>query len=239
MVMNMALSANWQGVAPAELGFDERRRREQAFAAARRHSRRVKRLRLMLPAAGALTVLAFTVVTRIGLPDNLDLAVARLSVTPNSIIMDNPHLTGFDGDRREYSVSADRAVQALARPDEVRLEAITARIVVTGQGTATITADAGDYDNSEGTLKLDGAIAVHSTEGYALRMNGADIDLQAGTMASANPVTVSYEDSQTIGESIAVTEGGQVIVLEGGVRTTLMPPKRDRQAKAAAQPAGK
>lgn len=222
----MALSASWQSVAalpPRRAGGHERRR---AFQAARRHSRLVRRLRVALPLAGASILLAFVGVTQFALPGALDLSVARLSVTRNSIIMENPHLTGFDADNREYSVEADRAIQALTSPSQVRLEDITARLRVPGQGTATIEAAAGDYDNTKSTLLLHGGIAVDSSEGYALRMTDADVDLRAGTMASSNPVTVSYEDSETTGQSLSVTRGGQLIVLEGGVRTVLMPPKR-------------
>ena len=175
--------------------------------------------------------------TRFSLPENLDLSVARLSVTRNSIIMDRPQITGFDADKREYSVTADRAIQALTNPNAVRLEEIAATVTVEGQGTADISAESGDYDNKESTLKLHGDIAVDSSGGYSLRMNGADIDLRDGTMSSANPVTVSYQDSTTVGGSISVSGGGQVIVLGGGVRTTLMPPK-SAPLPAAAQPAG-
>ncbi len=230
----MVLSASWQTPAlPA--GLADRHERQRAFLAARRHSRLVRRLRLLLPVCGALVILAFVVATRFALPQNLDLSVARLSVTRNSIIMDRPHITGFDADQREYSVTADRAIQALTNPDAVRLEEIAATVTVAGQGTALISADSGDFDNQESTLKLFGGIAVDSSQGYSLRMSDADIDLRAGTMKSANPVTVGYEDSTTTGGSISVSGGGQVIVLDGGVRTTLMPPKRS-PAPAGVQP---
>jgi lipopolysaccharide export system protein LptC len=217
----MAMTAAWIGPAPH---VSDRRR---AFRAARRHSRRVRILRIALPAAGTLIMVGLAVFTSIGLPAGVDLSLARMSVTRNSIIMESPQLTGFDADGRHYSLSADRAIQALAEPDAVRLEDISAEVIVPGQGTATITAEAGDYDNAESTLQVEGAITVDSSQGYALEMEGADIDFGAGTMMSPNPVTVRYEDSRTTGQSIAVSEGGDLIVVEGGVRTTLLPPKRD------------
>ena len=222
----MDVTVSRQFSAPVPAWHADRHRRQQAFQAARRHSRLVRRLRVILPVCGTLVIVGFVVVTHFSLPANVDLSAARLSVTSNSIIMDNPHLTGFDADKREYSVRADRAIQQLTNPDAVRLEEITATVKVAGQGTATITAGAGDYDNTESTLKLHGGIAVQSSEGYALKMTDAEIDLRGGTMASTKPVTISYEDSTTTGESISVSRGGQVIVLDGGVRTTLMPPKR-------------
>ncbi len=222
----MSITASWEQAAQPADPVDRRERR-RIFEAARRHSRLVRRLRLLLPAAGVLVVVAFAIATRFALPENLDLSAASLSVTRNSIIMDNPHLTGFDADGREYSVQADRAVQALTSPDRVRLEQIEADVTAPGHGTAKIAAEAGEYDNKHGTLDLQGGIAVDSSQGYAVEMQGADVDLRGGTMASPNPVTVRYQDSETTGRSISVTESGRVIVLEGGVRTILMPPKRD------------
>ncbi|MDQ3559046.1 MAG: hypothetical protein M3453_07650, partial [Pseudomonadota bacterium] len=63
----------------------------------------------------------------------------------------------------------------------------------------------------------------------------ADIDFGGGTIASPNRVTLRFADSETTGGAISVTGGGQVIVMEGGVRTTLMPPKRPA---APLEPAG-
>jgi hypothetical protein len=92
--------------------------------------------------------------------------------------------------------------------------------------STTVTAEAGDYDRGKNTLKLNGKIAVDSAEGYAIRMTDADIDFEAGTMASPNPVHVTYGEHKTTGKSLAVTESGDIIILKGEVRTTLMPEKR-------------
>ena len=228
----MTVSTAWED-APRPPGLASRGERRRVFEAARRHSRLVRRLRVALPVGGALVVVAFAIAARFALPENIDLEGVSLSVTRNSIIMDNPHLTGFDADGREYSVEADRAIQALTNPERVRLEAIEANVTAPGHGTAEIAAEAGEYDNKKGTLNLQGPVAVDSSEGYALRMEAADFDLRGGTMASKSPVTIRYQDSETTGQSMSVSEGGRVIVLEGGVRTRLMPPKRDPAPDAA------
>lgn len=230
----MTITASWQDPGPPPSSF-ERHRRQRIFTAARRHSRLVRRLRLLLPVTGVGIVVGLVVVTRFGLPGDLDLAAARLSVTRNSIIMDNPQITGFDEDKREYTVSADRAIQPLLNPQKVRLEAIEARVSVSGQGTATIKAESGDYDNTTGELVLNGTIAMTSSQGYVLGMTGADIDLKAGTMSSQSPVSVGYQGSSTTGQSLSVTQGGSLIVLDGGVRTTLMTPRRPVATAAPAR----
>ena len=122
----MALSASWQDAAAPSRPVSDRQRRRRAFQAARRHSRLVRRLRILLPVTGTCLVLAFFVVTRLSLPEGLDLSAARLSVTPSAIIMERPHLKGFDKRNQEYSVVAERAVQAMGNPNVVRLEKIAA-----------------------------------------------------------------------------------------------------------------
>ena len=223
----MVLTASWQDAGPrSSRATGGKARRRQAFAAARRHSRLVRVLRILLPVLGAAAIIGFVVLTRFSLPGELDLSSARLSVTRNSIIMDHPRLTGFDADGREYSVEADRAIQALTNPNQVRLEVISAKIVTISHGATTISAAFGEYDHGKSTLSLEGDIAVDSAEGYALRMEDAEIDFRNGTMISPNPVTVGYQDSEITGRELSVTDGGKVLVFEGGVRTLLMPPRR-------------
>jgi lipopolysaccharide export system protein LptC len=219
----MATSIAWQ---QASLRPKSRARR-QPFAEARRHTRLVRVLRVLFPLGGAAVIAGFVVATRFALPDGIDLSAASLSVTRNAVIMENPRLTGFDGEGREYSVSADRAIQALARPGEVRLEAIEARIVAGERGGAIITAEAGDYDHGRSTLRLIGDIRIASADGYRLRMTGADIDFRSRTLVSEHGVSVRYQNSEIAGERASVTDGGRRILVEK-VRTLLMPPKRGR-----------
>ena len=95
-----------------------------------------------------------------------------------------------------------------------------------GHGAATIIAEAGDYDHGMSTLVLHGDIVVDSAEGYAVRMRDADIDFKAGTLTSPNPVSVGYQGSEITGQRFNASKGGKILLFEGGVRTTLMPPKR-------------
>ena len=85
----------------------------------------VRALRVLLPVAGVLAVAGFVADATLSLPGDLDLSAASLSVTRNSIIMDHPHLTGFDGERpRIFALRRSRDPGARPVPDQVRLEAI-------------------------------------------------------------------------------------------------------------------
>ncbi len=213
----------------------DRFRRRMLFGRARRHSRFVARARILLPLAGALSILGLVIATSISLPEGVDLSMARMSVTKNGIVMDNPKVSGFDARNREYTITADRAVQALNRPDAVRLEGIEATVEVAGEGSATVTAGGGDYDNAASTLNLYGGIVLNSTQGYTLTLKNADIDFKAGTLISPNPVTITQADSRTSGSRLDIFESGKRIVVNGNVSTTLLPPGYKR-AIAPAEP---
>jgi len=200
--------------------------RNTAFASAERHSRLVAILRKALPFAGIAALLAFVVAARLSAPGGPDFTVARTTIERNAIVMDHPVLTGYDTDNRKYRVSADRAVQNLTSPEQVRLEGIRAEVTVEGRGGAVVTAKGGDYDNTRGSLALYGGLALDSEDGVRVRMKNADIDFGNGALATKNPVTIIYRDMETSADAMTASDGGNVIVLSGRVQTRLMPPKR-------------
>lgn len=211
----------------------DRFRRRMLFGRARRHSRFVARARILLPLAGAVSIVVLVIATSISLPEGVDLSMARMSVTKDGIVMDSPRVSGFDARNREYTITADRAVQALNRPDAARLEGIEATVEVAGEGSATVTAGGGDFDNAASTLNLYGGIIVESTQGYTLKLKNADIDFKAGTLVSPNPVTITQADSHTSGSRLDISESGKRVVITGNVSTTLLPPGYKRSTAPA------
>ena len=211
--------------------------RHVAFASAERHSRIVAILRKVLPFAGVAALLAFVVAARLSAPGGPDFTVARTTIERNAIVMDHPVLTGYDTDNRKYRVSADRAIQNLTSPDQVRLEGIRAEVTVEGRGGAIVTAKGGDYDNTRGTLALYGGLSLESDDGIRVDMKNADIDFSSGNLVTKNPVTIIYQDSETSADAMTATDGGNVIVLSGRVQTRLMPPKRQPGEPAKVNPA--
>jgi lipopolysaccharide export system protein LptC len=210
--------------------------RDRAFRAARRHSLLVRLLRIVLPISGLLALAALFVVSWVSAPAPYEITVADKYISLDGIVMDRPTLTGFDKSNRRYKVSASQAVQNITTPSQVRLSDISAEVTLPDKGSATITAGGGDYDNSRDTLKLIGGIQVESTLGYRVSMKNAEVNLQSGTLTSTNPVTIRYQDSEITGDTISVSDGGKVIVLEGRIQSSLMPPKRPKGENATTKP---
>lgn len=235
----MALTSMALYAASQDVGADRRVTvepdRKRIFAAVRRHSRLVRTMRVVLPIASVIAITGFFLKAHFSFPVDIDLSSARLSVTRNAVIMEGPHLTGFDGDSREYSMSAKRAIQPLTSPQQVRLEEIEAKVTETQQGSTTIAAEAGEYDHRQRTMSLLGNVLIDSAEGYRLKMAGADVDFAAQTMLTDRPIVIGYGDSEIAGDRLSVSDGGKRIVIEGRVRTILMPPKRTSSQTPAAE----
>ena len=214
---------------------EDARRREVARAAAARHSRRVRRLKWVLPAAGAVIVLGIAGTMVISsLTPGFD--VGSLSLSSDGIVMDNPHISGHDGNNRSYEVTADRAVQSITDPKKVKLENINATIKL-GDGTwAAFKAGTGRFDGNQEQLTLEGGIAVESNDGYRATLKAADVDLRGGVVASDSPIEFTSDQATIRAGTLSVAEGGRAIRFKGGVTMTINPGAFQR--KAAASDAG-
>jgi lipopolysaccharide export system protein LptC len=61
-------------------------------------------------------------------------------------------------------------------------------------------------------------------------MSDAIVDFHAGTLSSDRPISIGYGDSEVAGDKLSIGANGKHIVIEGTVRTVLMPPKRKDEA---------
>ncbi len=209
-------------------------RGEQAFAAARRHSRLVRRLKFVLPAMAIAAVALFWATVRF-IPSDLAAIVSLPSIdaASHSIVMDKPHISGFEGTRRAYEVKADSAVQSLDDPKVMTFKAIDASVGLDAAGTAQIDATTGVYDAKDNTLVLKDGIAVKTTTGYWASFKDAVIDLTAGSLVSSKPVEIRTGEGTIRANSVEVSDRGKRIAFRNGVSVTYLPPG-DLAAPAAA-----
>ena len=204
--------------------------REAAFRAARRHTVLVRILRVALPVGALLLLSAFFLSAKLTLPEGFDYSIAKTTIGRNGITMEKPSVTGTDGANRRYVLSADRAVQKITEPEKVHLDNIRAQITIPERGTVEVTAASGDYDNGAGTLRLSGGVTARSPDGYIVQLGDADFDFSGRLMTTENRVEIVIQDSSTTGDRMRASHGGKVLILEGNVRTVLMPPNRNKSA---------
>ncbi len=223
--------------ARARRAADEARRREIARAAAARHSRRVRRLKILLPVSGAVIVAGIGLTMLVSaLTPGFDLGSVQLS--SDGIVMDNPHISGHDAKNRSYEVTADRAVQSITDPKQVKLENISARINLGDGAWAAFTAGTGRYNGNNEHLSLDDRIAVETSDGYHATLKAAEIDLRGGTISSDTPIVFSSREATIKAGTLAVDENGRAIVFSDGVTMTINPGAFPRSSGAVEVPAG-
>ncbi|MEC5289536.1 LPS export ABC transporter periplasmic protein LptC [Aurantimonas sp. C2-6-R+9] len=197
-------------------------RTAREFARARRHSRLVRVLKIGLPVAAALIVAFGVAVTWLArsLPDNV--SVADTSISDGRVVMQAPRMSGLDSSNRPYDLVAERAIQSL-NGGGVDLEKVKATVSVDDDTTADITAESGNYDQTNQRLQLRDGITVETTSGISINLAAADIDLGEGTLEGEGPVAIDTPAQTIRSDTLTVSEGGKVLSFGGRVKMVLNP----------------
>jgi lipopolysaccharide export system protein LptC len=206
--------------ATSPLGRDPVRRR--AFAAAQRHSRLVRFMRVATPAAALLAV-ATLIVFAVFDPFRREiggLSVGEFSVDGSKIVMSHPRLTGTRRDGRAYVVNAAKAVQDVAHPTVVELSEIDGDVMMADDSRMRIRAVVGLYDNVSQFLKLSQDVHLRSPS-YDVTLAAADINFKSGVYRSDQPLTVVTSNGATIhADSAEARDNGGELTFIGHVRST-------------------
>jgi len=225
------------GPAPQPLDFLQSERAPDDFERARRHSRKVKLLRIAMPVVGVVLIAGIVGVFTLNqmLTPNLD--VDAIKVDDGKLVMQNPTLNGFDANQRPYKLTAARAVQEAANPAQVQLDEISATLPLDESISADVTAGTGFYDANARTLQLDKQVSVVTNDGMTLDLQDADIDMRAGTLFTQNPVRATSAQADISADRLTVEKGGEYMLFTGTVRITLRPGelrKDEEESKQAA-----
>ena len=195
---------------------------EARFAIASRHSRKVRLLRIAVPAAVILSLAAIVAVSifnpfRMLLP-KLPVDMGNLVVSGTKITMESPHLSGYTPDQRPYEVWAKTATQDVTAPDHVDLKTLRAKVLMADQ-TTTVTLDArdGSMDTKQQLLQLHEDIFLQSSAGYEARLSQALVDMGKGTVTSEEHVDVKLLNGTLTADKLRITGGGEVVTFEGNV----------------------
>ncbi|UYO49113.1 LPS export ABC transporter periplasmic protein LptC [Rhodopseudomonas palustris] len=193
---------------------------EARFAAAARHSRLVRTLRLAVPLVVVLSmavIIAISVFNPFRYLSKLPIDVGDLVVSGTKITMESPHLAGFTNDGRPYEMWARTATQDLTSQDHVDLHTLRAKVQSEDQSTVIIESREGQFETKAQLLKLNKDVYLHNSTGTEAWMTQADIDMGKGTVTSDSPVDVKWEGGTLRGQRMRITEKGDLIRFEGGV----------------------
>ncbi|HVZ14801.1 MAG TPA: LPS export ABC transporter periplasmic protein LptC [Bauldia sp.] len=199
-------------------------RGEEAYERARRHSGTVRRLRIILPAIAVVAVVAFWMTLKV-VPGDLAslIAVAGIDTKTNSVVMQAPHISGFEGTRRAYELKAAKATQSLSDPKVVTFTTITGHIGMDDGGTATVNAGVGTFNGHNNTLEVHDGVTLETTDGASGHLEDAAINLDEGTMTSSKPLDFKMALGSIHANAIQVSERGKHLLFTNGVSVTYLP----------------
>jgi lipopolysaccharide export system protein LptC len=199
---------------------------EARFAAAARHSRMVRVLRVAVPAAVLLALAGIVAVSifnpfRMILP-KLPVDIGNLVVSGTKITMETPHLAGFSTDQRPYELWAKAAIQDLANPDHVELQTLRAKVMMEDKSTVTMDARTGYFDSKQQMLDLRKDIFLQSSTGYEAKLSQAYVDINKGSVTSDEHVDVKLLNGTLTADKLRIINNGEVVRFEGNVVMNLV-----------------
>ena len=189
----------------------------EAYRLATRHSRRVRLLKIALPAAALVigAIFAAVSIVRTYIPDNLQ--VESATIEDGKIVMRNPAIAGRNDDGISYSMKAERALQDMKQPDVITLENITAKMPVNENTTAEVLAETGVYDRGKNLLDMTAPFTISLNSGLEAAFSSAHLDINGGSMSTQEPVSIRSREASIVAQSLRMTDKGRVVTFEGKV----------------------
>jgi len=195
------------------------------LAAARRHSVRVRYFRgiaLAVCVAAAGIVLAGVALAPSQQGPGV-LSAEGVGFDGTRITLDSPKISGFQLDRRPYSIKASRGVQDLSRPHIIELLDIDAGIGTADDKTMQVIASRARYDSQSEQIFLDGDVKITSAGGYDLSLQEARVDFMAGTLISDSAVSLRLDGATVAAQRMVLDDRRHVITFDGGVKSSIRP----------------
>lgn len=208
-----------------------------SIARARRHTRRVKALRLVLPLAAVALVVTYGVAMMgtAGVGTSIPV-VALQKILPTDLKMDNPHYDGYAKDGSSYVVDAKWAKQNLAQPNAILLDTIVSTLIQPDKSKTVVTAATGTYDHKTSILELSKSIDVKSESGLKATLTQATINTKDGTVVSKEPVVVEFPSGSVRSKTMTLNQKTKDVTFDEDVVALLKPapPKPGTDAAAPA-----
>ncbi|MEM6712401.1 MAG: hypothetical protein AAF590_08975 [Pseudomonadota bacterium] len=202
--------------------------RKDAFLRARKHSARVRRLRIAVPALGVLAIALVVVGWGISTLNIPSIGLFDIAITDDGIAMDAPVLRGEDDDGRPYEVRAERAFQTLGDEPVVTMHALEGRLQLDETDWATLRAPFARLDSQTNQLAFEeGDVEITLSSGEEAFLGVATIDLENGTLLSDQPVRVLGRDMSLDAQGVEASEGGARFLFKGDVRMVVTPQQNE------------
>jgi lipopolysaccharide export system protein LptC len=211
-------------------GEDPARARE--FHTAKRHSVRVRVLKVLLPTAATaiLSLYLLPSLFKVSIDNGRGTASVRtVTLEAGSLKMLDPHVRGVNERNEPYDFLADSATQASKGAEEMYLDNIRGRMTGQDGKITTLTAPNGLHNNKADQMTFNNGVVVKREPDMTATFQTATAFIKQQTVISKTPVIVRLHESTIHAESMTMFWGEQRAVFEGNVRTHV-----ERQAEEAA-----
>ena len=202
----------------SELAEKIRSKRQHFAAPGSVHDGRIKFMSVILPIgvgalAAVLALAPFTMAGELSFvldKDSVEVAKERLRVT-------EALYRGEDSQGRPFSLKAGSAVQKSSREPVVRLEDLSARILLS-DGPAQIRANNGRYDMDREDVMVSGPVLVETAGGYRLTTNNVTVDLKQRTLKSDAAVEGRTNIGTFRADRLLADMGARTVTLDGNAQ---------------------
>jgi len=204
----------------------QRRRRQ-----VRRYTRLVSVLKYLLPIVAAGLVLLLALWSQIRIDEGrFRIGMTEVSsIEVDKLTMSNPRFEGIDDRNRPFTVTADQASQVKEDTDTVELTRPQADMTMEDGTWLALSADKGRYLRGSKQLSLEGSVSLFQDRGYELHAEAVNIDFNAGTAESSQPVFGQGPAGELAGDGLRLSDKGAVIELTGAAHLVFYPNRQERE----------
>ncbi len=203
---------------------------ERTVRSAGRHSRMVRVLRVAIPLVvvfGLGGYVLFNYINPLRVLEKLPDVSGTLAVQGSKITMEAPRIAGITRDKRSYELTAETAIQDIAKPDVVELQNLRAKMEMQEADVVVITAKSGTYNTKGDNVILREHIVVTSGQGYNAKLREAVVDMKKGHVVSNQPVEIKMPAGLLTANGMEVTDSGEVVRFTGGIVLNIVPEKAE------------
>jgi lipopolysaccharide export system protein LptC len=181
------------------------------------HSRRVARLKVVLPAVGLGLLLTVTAWPRLApLFDRLRFAWPAIDLREaRELRMLNPRYAGTDRMNHPFVLTATIGRQVPDRQDLMALEKPHADMQTRGGANLVLTSDSGVYQSQSQLLDLFGTVTLVHQNGSTIVTPSAHLDMAANSADGHEPVEGHGPSGDVWGQGFELIDKGDIIVFTG------------------------
>lgn len=195
--------------------------RRGAIHTARRHTARVKFLRVAIIGSCSIAALLLGAIVFFDpfgkLPHNI--SVGSVGLDGTRVTIDAPKIVGFRKDGRPYDVRAKTGYKDILKPDVTELVDVDANVGMGDGSTSRILAKTGVYDAAKESAFLKGAVKIKNPTGYEIHMSTATMDFGGGSLVTEDPVEVLLNASNITSDRMVISDNGNKITFTGHVKS--------------------